>query len=246
MTFPTVSVDATGPEWDEAPWPSAFGLAELLPRGSWTMVGGLMVRMHAALADLPASRTTVDVDTALHLETNSVTFAQAAAALEAAGYVLDRSTRYAYRFDRGQERVDVMCSDRHAIWRGPRFEGRPLFGVPGGTRALQQTINMDLRSSSRVVRIIVPSLRGALVLKGAALLEDSRDRERHAEDGVLLLACAAEPADLVSGLSQRSRRRLRALVRHLTDRATPWTSHDPVVQALARESVRELASRLAV
>ena len=131
---PLISVDARSSSWEEPPWPSAFELARLLPQGSWTLVGGLMVKLHAELAGLPAPRTTVDVDSALHLETQAISFAQAAARLQGAGYILDRSTTHAYRFDRGKERVDLMCSDRLYIWRRPRYDGRPLFGIPGGAR----------------------------------------------------------------------------------------------------------------
>lgn len=44
-----------------------------------------MVKLHAELAELPAPRTTVDVNSALHLETEAITFFQAAALLQGAG-----------------------------------------------------------------------------------------------------------------------------------------------------------------
>ena len=49
---PLVSVDARSSSWEEPPWPSAFELARLLPESSWTLVGGLMVKLHAELAGL--------------------------------------------------------------------------------------------------------------------------------------------------------------------------------------------------
>lgn len=241
---PLVSVDARSSSWEEPPWPSAFELARLLPQGSWTLVGGLMVKLHAELAGLPAPRTTVDVDSALHLETQAITFAQAAASLRGAGYVLDESTTHAYRFDRGKERVDLMCSDRQSVWRRPRYNGRPLFGIPGGTRALQQTINVDVLTDVDTVRLVIPTVRGALVLKGAAYLEDSRDRDRHAEDAVILLACMDDAGEALLGLSQQSRRRVRAIVKVLTEQTAPWANHDAVVQALGRETLAELAALL--
>lgn len=241
---PLVSIDARSSSWVEPPWPSAFELARLLPEGSWTLVGGLMVKLHAELAGLPAPRTTVDVDSALHLETQAITFAQAAALLQSAGYVLDQSTAHAYRFDRGNERVDLMCSDRQATWRRPRYDGRPLFGIPGGTRALQQTVNVDVLTDVDTVRLAIPTVRGALVLKGAAYLEDSRDRGRHAEDAVILLACMPDANEALLGLSQQSRRRVRALVTALTEQTALWANHDAVVQSLARETLEELAELL--
>jgi hypothetical protein len=199
-----------------------------------------MVKLHAELAEIPAPRTTVDVDSALHLETQAITFAQANALLTGAGYKLDENTAHAYRFDRGSDQVDVMCSDRQALWRRPRFGGRPLFGIPGGTRALQQTIDVDVLTNPDTIRLVIPTLRGALVLKGAAYLEDSRDRGRHAADAVVLLACMDDAGEVWQDLSQQSRRRVRALVKVLSDQNAPWANHDTVVQALARESLSEL------
>ncbi|MCU1481785.1 MAG: hypothetical protein JWQ19_2571 [Subtercola sp.] len=241
---PLVDLDARSSAWDEPPWPSAFELARILPRNSWTLIGGLMVRLHAAMATLPAPRSTVDVDTALHLETNAVTFAAAGALLLGAGYELDLQTKHAYRFDRGLDRVDLLCSDRHAIWKRPRYGRRPLFGVPGGTRALQQTINVDVMTKTDSVRLVVPSVRGGLILKSAAYIEDPRDKGRHAEDAVVLLACLDDPVTAADGLSQRSRRRLRTMVRTLLDERSPWIAHDPTVASLARESLQILAVRL--
>jgi hypothetical protein len=72
---PLIKLDARSSNWEEPRWPSSFELARLLPRSSWTLVGGLMVKLHAAVAGLPAPRTTVDVDSALHLETQAISFA---------------------------------------------------------------------------------------------------------------------------------------------------------------------------
>ncbi|MDQ1246167.1 MAG: hypothetical protein QG597_534 [Actinomycetota bacterium] len=241
---PAVSVEATSAFWQAPPWPTAFELASLLPPASWTLVGGLMVQLHARLANLPPSRTTRDVDCALHLETKATTFAQTVQALGSVGFLLDESTGHAYRFDRGPDRVDVLCSDRYAASRRPRYRGRPLFGIPGGTRALQETVNVTLATSDGERLLVIPSAKGALVMKAAALRADSRDRERHAEDSVLLLACAVQPADLVQGLSSRSRKRLRSTVKHLDENRDPWLAHDAIVQGLARECLATIVKVL--
>lgn len=101
---PLVEIDATSSRWEEPPWPSAFELARVLPPSSWTLVGGLMVKLHSELANLPAPRTTVDVDAALHLETHAITFAEANALLTGVGYRLNPDTQHAYRYERGQTR----------------------------------------------------------------------------------------------------------------------------------------------
>jgi hypothetical protein len=204
-----------------------------------------MVQLHAAIATLPAPRITRDVDCALHLETRAVSFPQAAQLLQDAGFRLNTDTRYAYRFDRDHERIDLMCSDRYGVRRKPRYDGRPLFGIPGGTRALRETINVDAATVSGGVRLVIPSIKGALVLKGAALQEDSRDRDRHAEDCVLLLACSIEPDELTRNLSPRSRARLRTAVRTLDENRSPWLAHDAMVQALAQEALESVSAALA-
>lgn len=204
-----------------------------------------MVQVHAALAALPAPRITRDVDCTLHLETKAISFSQAALLLRDAGFQLNPDTKHAYRFDRGHERIDLMCSDRYGAWRKPRYDGRPLFGIPGGTRALRETINVDLATAGGEVRLVIPSIKGALVLKGAALQEDPRDRDRHAEDCVLLLACAVEPDELTHSLGPRSRARLRTAVRALDGSRSPWLAHDEGVQSLARESLETVSAALA-
>ena len=240
---PAVNVDASCERWLEPPWPTAFELAALLPQKSWTLVGGLMVQLHARLADLPTSRATRDVDATLHLETRSTTFEETACLLEGACFQLDGGTAYAYRFDRGDERVDVLCSDRYAAWKRPEYRGRPLFGVPGGTRALMDTLNVTLTTPNGGRLIVTPSLKGAAVMKAAALQEDSRDKERHAEDLMLLLACADDPSTLTRGLSTRSRKRLRRALRYLETHPDPWIAHEGTVQGLAREAHAALAEQ---
>ncbi|WP_431230181.1 hypothetical protein [Paenarthrobacter nicotinovorans] len=55
------------------PWPQCVELARALPSTQWTLVGGLMVQLHAAAAGLAVSRPTADVDIVLHIETGAAT-----------------------------------------------------------------------------------------------------------------------------------------------------------------------------
>lgn len=84
MSEPRREVELTANDtvWLQSPWPAAFELIRVLPARSWTLVGGLMVSLHGQIAGLPQTRTTTDVDTALHLETGVVTFSQVAWELE--------------------------------------------------------------------------------------------------------------------------------------------------------------------
>lgn len=242
----TLHIDATGTEWLELPWPTAFELALLLPQYSWTLVGGLMVAMHAHVAGLQMPRTTTDVDSTLHLENGAITFAQTAATLNSAGYVLDEGTKHAYLFTRvnvihgGQDRIDVMCADRYLAFKKPQYRGRPLFGVAGATRALKETLNIEVETQEGMRTLVIPNIRGALVLKGAAYMEDSRVRFRHAQDAVVLFACVTDTQSLLNGFSATSRKRVRALVEVLTTSEEPWINQDSLVQSLAREALEEI------
>lgn len=109
-----------------------------------------------------------------------------------------------------------------------------------GRGALRHTINVDVQTGIDTVRLVVPTLQGALVLKGAAYQEDSRDKGRHAEDTVVLLACTTDSTEIWIGLSPRSRRRVRAVVNALVERPGYWANHDDAVRSLAHESLNEL------
>lgn len=245
QTRPEHDLDAAGLEWQAPPWPLAMEVSNLLAPGSWTLVGGLMVRLRAHLHQLPPTRVTDDVDGTLHLEAGRTTFGEAARALNSAGFSLLPETEFAYRFFRSahgyDEVVDVMCSDRISEWKKPRFGGRNLFGIPGATRALRETEIVNLRlADGYTAQFSIPSLRGALVLKGAAYLVDSRDTERHLSDGIMLLACVEDSLAIRPGLSRASRKRIRALLRGIDANREVWFEHDPVVRDLALDTLATL------
>jgi hypothetical protein len=78
-------------------WPQVVEIGQVLPGDRWTLVGGLMVQLHALHAGLPLERVTVDVDMVLHIETGATTFGQARAALESIGYELPRVRSWSAR-----------------------------------------------------------------------------------------------------------------------------------------------------
>lgn len=217
---PTIKIAEPAGGWPQ-PWPQAFEVAHALPVGSWTLVGGLMVQLHAIASAIPLSRPTTDVDAALHLETGVVSYAEAAAALRGIGYVPDEGQQHAYRFMRSGDIVDAMVADHLAPSHRPRYGGREVFAIEGGTQALQRTVNADIALGNDSLRLSVPNLHGALVLKGAAILVDSRDRGRHASDAITLLACLDEVTPIVSSLAGSDAQRLRAIVRAL-ESDEPW------------------------
>ncbi|KUF07734.1 hypothetical protein AUL38_07835 [Leucobacter sp. G161] len=222
--------------WLRAPWPLLREVSATLPPASWTLVGGLMVQTHAHLSGLAATRITHDVDTVLHLETGATSFSEVHRLLVARGFMLETEHRHAYRFARGRDVVDVMAADRFVASRAPVYRRRPLLGIPGSTRALSRTLNITLRDANDagVGTFSLPSLQGAFVLKGAACLVDHRDSARHVEDGITLLACVTDAREIRAGLTRRSRRRVRALLRAVALDREPWLTQSRDTQDRAR------------
>jgi len=98
------------------PWPQVVEIVQAIPHNQWTLVGGLMVQMHAAYAGLRPTRTTRDVDMILHIDSGAATFAGVQYELERFGYVLREPVGDGpiHRFARGSrdtETVDVMVAD---------------------------------------------------------------------------------------------------------------------------------------
>ncbi|MFC9897616.1 hypothetical protein ACFVMC_28330 [Nocardia sp. NPDC127579] len=63
----------------------------------------------------------------------------------------------------------------------------------------------------------VPNVLGALVLKGAAYLEDSRDRDRHLDDAALLACAITNPRADAREMSGNDAKRVQILTTQLQD-----------------------------
>ncbi|UOY01852.1 hypothetical protein [Blastococcus sp. PRF04-17] len=213
------------------PWRDVAELAAAVPASSWTLIGGLMVQLHAVAADLPVVRPTNDVDVLLHVETGRGRVAEVARALERLHYELrpsiDPRAGTAHRFVRGDAVVDLVSSvvDVVAADHAPpkaleRFRGYDLVQVPGGTQALRRTVLAELEiTASMRTTISVPDAFGALILKAAAHKTDTRDRDRHLSDAAVLLACVDPFQERAASGSDRSR--LLHLREHLGDPTSP-------------------------
>lgn len=214
------------------PWPDVAELAAAVPLTSWTLIGGLMVQVHAVAAGLPVVRPTNDVDVLLHVETGRGRAGEVARALEGLGYRLapgiDPRTGTAHRFVRDGGVVDLVTSsvvDIVAADHAPprtleRFRGFDLVQVAGGTQALRRTTRAELAiTDDGPTAISVPDAFGALMLKAAAHRADGRDRDRHLTDAAVLLACLDPFEERSTSGSDRSR--LLHLRKHLDDPAAP-------------------------
>ena len=111
-------------------------LANAIPSDQWTLIGGLMVQLHAAKAGVPLNRPTLDVDIVLHIETGAAVFNEVKKQLEDLGYELRWSLQDddpIHRFTRGGEKtpeiVDVMVADHLPPKHVPKLKGHPVFQV---------------------------------------------------------------------------------------------------------------------
>lgn len=226
------------------PWPSVFEIAEALPLDRWALVGGLMVQAHALAAEVETTRVTVDVDAAVRVEAGAFSYAEAASALTTIGYVHDDSTSLAYRFTRGGDVIDLMVSDHERPV--PRYGRRDVMQIEGGTQAMGRTHMMHfLRDSGDSNSVLVPTLKGALILKSAAHVADSRDRDRHLLDAVTLLACVGDIEPIISDLKGSDLKRLRHIIEALAQQPLIAAQAPEDTWLLAAQTVEELRTALA-
>lgn len=222
---PTISIGIPAGGWP-APWPQCLELAQAFDTSKWALVGGLKMQLHAAIANVPVNRANVDVDLVLHVETGAVTGPEVSRALSQLGYELQLplhkdspSHRFTRQRDGLVETVDVMVAD-HGISKPPlTIGGRAPFKVSAGTQALKRTANCQILNSEGTVisTLSIPNTLAALVIKGAAYREDTRDRERNLEDAALLSTIISDPLALVAELQGSDRSRIIGLYEQLSN-----------------------------
>jgi len=248
-----VDIPTPGGGWD-SPWDCVAEIADVLPAEHWTLVGGLMVKAHAALAGLPTTRVTIDVDMVVHLETARGRAARVHQALTGLGYALRApgklgtlgGTDVAHRYLRpgaggSEDIVDVMRADHAAPHVVESLDGHDMMPAEGTTQALRRTINatLHLRDDGPATALSIPDAYGALILKAAAHMADRRDPGRHLRDAVILLACLEDPYGVADRRTYQSDgRRIRHLQNELADQnSPPWLAVDGQARADARAAL---------
>ena len=119
-------------------WHAVGDLAELLPR-DWTLVGGLMVQLHALEHNVPDVRVTVDIDVLGQARPPGPLQAIDRALIDAGfdAHPPDPDN-YGYRYERDGLIVDVLAPD--GIRPPPTLDGsRHAVGIPGGSQALARS-----------------------------------------------------------------------------------------------------------
>lgn len=200
-------------------WAALLDVADALPDG-WTLVGGLMVFLHAYEAGLPPQRVTADIDVVAAVRAMPDATARLARILTSLGWDLDLSgvsdLGGGHRFVRSDDLAfDVLAPDglgRNAdLTTVPPGEAAP---VQGASRALDRTQRIAVSCGRRAGTVPRPDLLGALLIKSRAAVVDrstdpTRRPERHVEDLAVLYAAASEPPAIREAASAKDLKQLR-------------------------------------
>ncbi len=200
----------------------------------WTLVGGLMVMLHAVEHGVPFSRATSDADVAVGVFTHRAALQHVTRALRDLGFAdatptpLASDAPLSYRWRRDGVHVDLMVppgvNDQDSVPR--TVTRRPAVELPATQQALARSERPVVRTADGTEgHLRRPNLLGAVTMKAAALAADRRDPRRHAADVVVLcdaLAVSGLHVTYVAEMRPKDRARLRAAATTLT--AADWAS----------------------
>src|SRR4051812_36529179 len=111
------------PAWQTVIDVASTGIAEKL-----TLVGGLMVAVHARRAGIMMRRPTDDMDALVDYWADRGSLVDTQVALHSIGFELTLSEQHAYRFVHADRRkVDIMVADHLPSRMRPRLAQRPAF-----------------------------------------------------------------------------------------------------------------------
>lgn len=230
-------------------WHLILRLANRLREDQWALIGGQMVALYAARAGRPFPRVTADIDMLANMEVLAANLATCTSALTALGLQVELdSSGAAYRFTgagpSGPLQVDLLAPDHGPAKRRLHTRGGDTIETPGGTQALNRialaTVVLPTGESEEVP---TPSLLGAIVLKAAAWLADTRDPDRHSQDAALLASFIDDVPGMVLQLAGSDGKRLRKLNTVLGNRAAQeWLLLDPAEAEVGYENWIELVA----
>ena len=209
----------------DALWDLVLDIAERVPAQRWALIGGQMVLLHGLRAGRSGVRVSQDVDLLADLLTASDGLQRCVRALLSLQLepVPDSKGRV-YRFRRASDQLvaDVLAPD-HSPPRWPlrTVAAAETIQVPGGHQALQRLMVVTTVKGGRSADVPLPDPLGALVLKAAAWVADSRDRDRHLGDAAFLASLIADPRAERARLAGSDRKRLRRLDQRLGDPKAP-------------------------
>lgn len=204
-------------------WAKALEVAQALGETEdWTLVGGLMVQLHALEHDRD-TRLTADIDVLGNARRRPQMTQKIAATLEGLGGTISTPSRadpdLGYQFDIDGELVEILGPD--GLKADPQTVGRfKTIQVPGGTQALRRTevvwIALPEGSIGPMRR---PSLLGAILIKARVLAKHRPDKfDSDRQDLLVLLSLVDDPRGLAAAdeLTEKEKKWLADVAAELT------------------------------
>jgi hypothetical protein len=209
---PVIHIEAPSEE-SKRLWSKALEIArELGESTKWTLVGGLMVQLHA-FEHQHSSRLTDDIDVLGDSRRRPHMTQRIAEVLEELGGKMrmppSSNEDLGYQFDLDGETVEVLGPDGVKV--DPKTIGKyTTFRVPGGTQALNRSeVVMVGIGGKPAVAMRRPSLLGAILIKARVVAKRRKEKfDSDRQDLVLLLSLIDDPRALATeGKLKRSERK---------------------------------------
>jgi hypothetical protein len=206
----------------------------------------MALAQHGGSGDRVTPHRRPDLDMLLHIELVPDVASEAAHQLEALGYRLEPPFGRkgpACRFRRRNDTVDVMSPDHPAPIRRQRLQRSRMFEVVGGKQPLMRTMLLVFDTGDDVIELSVPDELGALVLKAAGHMNDSRHGERHLTDAATLAARITNHASELARLKGSDGKRLRHLAGALANpRHRAWLLRPDPHRTAGQDTLRILSA----
>jgi len=197
-----------------AGWKQLLETEPVMP-AQWVVIGGQMARALCAERGIEPHRETHDLDVLINVRAHPLLYQRFVTRLSSRGFEPDLpgSDGFQYRWRKGDVQIDVV----QPRWLGERLrkksqgDGRPAVDIPSAQQAINRAYTREIHLPDGTEgKVSLPSILGALVLKGAAWAEDSNEGNiRHLEDFAILATLVTGKQDLTN-LSNRDIRHLNA------------------------------------
>lgn len=197
-------------------WLELVALARNRPDG-WTLVGALMVSLHALRAGMLMPRATHDIDAVVEVRGVADEPRSFAADLRNLGWDIPEDTigsdGIGHRFYKDGLGFDLLVPEG----LGERADLTTLpplvtVSIAGATQALRRTEPVAVRCGDQEGLLPCPNVLGAIVIKSCAAVAPEQDRdkrpERHLDDLAILYAAVSDPRDAAQACGKKDRQRI--------------------------------------
>lgn len=184
----------------------------------WTIVGALMVSLHALRAGVLMPRATQDIDAVVEVRGVVGEPRSFAHELTNLGWDIpdDRigSDGVGHRFYKGELQFDLLVPEGLGE-KADLSTLPPLVTVPidGATQALRRTESIDVRCGDFEGQLPCPDVLGAIVIKSCAAVAPEQDADkradRHLDDLAILYGAVSDPKAASEDCGKKDRQRIR-------------------------------------